>query len=73
MTKIVALEILNEIREVVITKKLKAHDSLFRTSFSIGVQNYMKGDTLGSIIEIADKNMYEDKLQIKQRISGIEV
>jgi len=68
-----ASKILNELREDIITKKLKAHNSLFRTSFSIGVCSYLAGDNLGITIETADKNMYKDKLEIKKRVTGIEI
>ena len=68
-----ARRILEKIREDVISKKLKAHNGVFRTSFSIGVTSFKSGDDLGTTIEIADKNMYEDKLIIKKRITGIEV
>ena len=68
-----ALKTLNSIREVIITKKLKAHNTTFRTSFSIGVCSYSKGDNLGKTIEVADKNMYEDKIEIKKRVPSIEV
>jgi len=65
------LDVLNHIREDVVSKKLKAHDTKFTVSFSIGAVNFTKGDNLASIIELADKNMYEDKLQIKKRVTGI--
>lgn len=68
-----ASKILKSIREVIITKKLKAHDTTFRTSFSIGICSYSSGDDLSQTIEIADKNMYEDKLEIKKRVPGIEI
>ena len=68
-----AKHILSELRESVITKKLKAHDSMFKTSFSIGVTPYMQGDKLADIIHKADQNMYDDKVEIKKRIKGIEV
>jgi len=68
-----AIKILNEIRENVLKKKLKAHDTMFRISFSIGAIAFKKGDTLSQVIESADKNMYEDKQLIKKRIKGIEV
>ncbi len=68
-----ALKILSNTREVIITKKLKAHKSLFITSFSIGVTEYKQGDKLNFVIENADKNMYIDKEAIKKRITGIEV
>ncbi len=68
-----AFETLNSIREVIISKKLKAHDTVFRTSFSIGTSSYSNGDSLEKAIEIADKNMYKDKEEIKKRIPGIEI
>ena len=68
-----ALKILSSIRENIIVKKLKAHNTTFRTSFSIGVCSYSAGDNLGKTIEIADKSMYEDKIEIKKRIPGIEI
>ena len=68
-----ASKILNSIREVIITKKLKAHNTAFRASFSIGVCSYTSGDYLSNTIEIADKNMYADKIEIKKRIPGIEI
>lgn len=68
-----ASDILNEIREVIITKKLKAHNTVFRTSFSIGLCAYSTSDSLAEIVEIADKKMYEDKLEIKKRVPGIEI
>ncbi len=67
------LDILHQIRENMISKKLKAHNTLFRTSFSIGISSFSTGDNLAQIIEIADKNMYEDKIKIKKRIPGIEI
>ena len=68
-----AVKELNSIREVILTKKLKAHNTTFRTSFSIGASSYSIGDDLAKTIERADKNMYEDKLKIKKRIPGIEI
>jgi diguanylate cyclase (GGDEF)-like protein len=68
-----AKQILDELRENVLTKKLKANDTMFRTSFSIGVTPFSKGDNLADIIDKADQNMYEDKTAIKKRIKGIEV
>ncbi|MEN8304169.1 MAG: GGDEF domain-containing protein [Campylobacterota bacterium] len=68
-----ALKILNNTREVIITKKLKAHNTTFRTSFSIGAHKYISGDSLVETIEAADKNMYEDKENIKKRVPGIEI
>jgi len=68
-----ASRILNDIRESIIATKLKAHNTLFRASFSIGVCSYFTGDNLIKTIEIADKNMYEDKKEIKKRITGIEI
>ena len=68
-----AFSIMDEIREKVLNKKLRAHDKMFRTSFSIGVSSYTTEDNLNTILEVADKNMYDDKVQIKKRITGIEI
>ena len=64
-------ELLHTTRETILTKKLKAHDTTFKTSFSFGVTPFQNGDALTAIIEYADKNMYEDKVAIKKRITGI--
>jgi len=66
-----AITKLNEIREDIITKKLKAQESSFKVSFSFGVNEFKNGDDLASTIELADKNMYDDKIQIKKRVTGI--
>ncbi len=66
-----AFSVLDAIREKIITKKLKAGESSFRVSFSIGSYEFEKGDNLANIIELADKNMYADKIKIKKRITGI--
>ncbi len=68
-----AFEILNKLRETILHKKFKSKTTLFRVSFSIGVSAYIAEDELTSAIELADKNMYEDKLSIKKRVTGIEV
>ncbi len=68
----VALKTLIDMRNVIVTKKLKAHNSTFITSFSIGVTEYAVGEKLNLVIEKADKNMYVDKEQIKKRITGID-
>jgi len=68
-----AHKVLDSLREVIITKKLKAHNTVFRTSFSIGICSYSAGDYLDKTIEIADKSMYKDKEEIKKRVPGIEI
>lgn len=62
---------LNDIREEVIKKHLIIKESSFKISFSLGVYEFKKGDVLTDIIELADSNMYEDKIQIKKRVTGI--
>jgi len=62
---------LQELRENILTKKLKAHNEEFRVSFSYGLQAFPKGSELAKVIEDADKAMYEDKLNIKKRVQGI--
>ncbi len=66
-----ALSTLNSLRETIITKKLKAQESSFRVSFSFGASEFHTGDDLAETIENADKNMYDDKIKIKQRVTGI--
>ena len=63
---------LDHIREKVISKKLKTADASFRVSFSIGTYEFEEGNSLSSVIESADKNMYADKVKIKKRITGID-
>ena len=63
---------LNHIREKVISKKLKTNDASFRVSFSIGTYQFKRGESLSETIELADKNMYSDKVKIKQEVTGID-
>lgn len=63
--------ILDNIRETIISKKLKNAGSTFRVSFSIGHHEFKLGDNLEDTIESADKDMYNDKINIKKRIKGI--
>ena len=67
-----AFKIIDAIREKIISKKLKAGAASFRVSFSIGTYEFEENDTLTNVIELADKNMYNDKVKIKQRITGID-
>jgi diguanylate cyclase (GGDEF)-like protein len=66
-----AKKLLNEMREHIIAKKLKAHETTFRVSFSFGLTSFTTGEELDSVIERADKNMYVDKISIKKRVKGI--
>ncbi len=66
-----AIKIMNTLREKIIAKKLKTHESIFRVSFSFGATSFKKGDNLADIIEETDKKMYKDKIAIKERITGI--
>lgn len=71
ITKEKAISRINRIREDVISKHLVVKESSFKVSFSFGVCEFKKNDTLSDVIESADSNMYEDKIEIKKRISGI--
>jgi diguanylate cyclase (GGDEF)-like protein len=66
-----AIQNLNTIREDIMSKKLKSHNDSFSISFSFGVKEYKAGQLLSDIVEDADKNMYEDKIEIKKRVKGI--
>lgn len=63
---------LNTARENLLTKHLKIKDISFRVSFSVGVKEFKKGDSLSDIIEKADINMYNDKAEIKKRVPDIK-
>ena len=62
---------LNKLREAIIAKKLKSSENSFRVSFSIGADEFKKGDSLTKVIELADKKMYDDKIYIKKIVTGI--
>jgi len=62
---------INTIRKDITSKKLKAKQSEFKVSFSIGLAGFEVGDNFSSVVEIADKNMYKDKEAIKKTITGI--
>ncbi|MBA1432314.1 MAG: GGDEF domain-containing protein [Epsilonproteobacteria bacterium] len=64
-------KILHKLRESVLAKKLKAHEEMFTLSFSFGISPFQTGDKLTEIIQKADENMYDDKVEIKKRIKGI--
>ena len=59
---------LNAAREELLTKHVRIKNISFKVSFSVGVQEFKKGDNLSEIIEKADIKMYEDKAEIKKRI-----
>ncbi|MBW6488624.1 GGDEF domain-containing protein [Sulfurimonas sp.] len=67
-----ALLKLNAARENLLTKHLKIKDISFKVSFSVGVQEFKKGDSLSEIIEKADIKMYDDKAEIKKRIPNLK-
>jgi diguanylate cyclase (GGDEF)-like protein len=62
---------LENLREHIIKTKLKAHNEMFTLSFSFGVTPFNENMTLSEAIENADREMYKDKLKIKEKIKGI--
>lgn len=70
-TEETALSKLNAVREDLLSKHLKAKDASFKVSFSVGVHEFKKGNSLNEIIEIADRKMYSDKTEIKKRVPDI--
>ena len=66
-----AVSKIDKIREDIIKKSLVVKGSSFKVSFSFGVCEFKKGDFISDIVESADGNMYEDKIEIKKRITGI--
>ena len=67
-----ALKRLDKIREDIIKVKLKAAKGAFKVSFSFGAYEFKENDILADVIELADKNMYNDKIEIKKRVTGID-
>ncbi len=63
--------ILIKLRETILSKKLKAHNTTFTVSFSFGTTAFKEGDLLTRVVDTADKNMYHDKTEIKKRVTGI--
>ena len=66
-----ALSKLNFIRDDILHKHMKVKDASFKVSFSLGTQEFKKGDSLINTVEKADKNMYLDKIEIKKKVPGI--
>jgi len=64
-------QILEDFREEILLKKLKAHDTTFKVSFSFGLTHFTPNEQLNTIIERADRNMYSDKIAIKKRVKSI--
>lgn len=64
---------LEQLREELLKKHLKAKEANFRISFSIGATGFDVGDILDDVVDCADKDMYDDKINIKKRITGIAV
>jgi diguanylate cyclase (GGDEF)-like protein len=62
---------IEQLRESILSKKLKSNGAEFHVSFSVGVTTFSEDDYLNSVIEDADKKMYEDKVTIKKRIEDI--
>lgn len=60
---------IHNIRELVIKKQLKSEGKTFKTSFSYGLAEFKIGDTIESVVKAADEAMYEDKIQIKNRLA----
>jgi diguanylate cyclase (GGDEF)-like protein len=71
ITKNDAINKLNGIREEILKKNLIIKDSSFKTSFSFGVCEYKKDDAFTDVIDKADNDMYQDKIEIKKRVTGI--
>jgi len=61
--------IMHNIREAIIKRKLNADGKKFNTSFSYGIAEFIRGNTMESVVQLADEEMYQDKKQIKKRLS----
>ncbi len=62
---------LNLIRENILNKSMKVKENSFKVCFSVGIETFQKDDSLIDVIDVADKNMYNDKIEIKKRVKGI--
>lgn len=60
---------LHNIRESVIKKQLNADGKTFKISFSYGISEFKRSNTIASIVQLADEEMYSDKIQIKKRLA----
>ena len=65
------LLMLNNLRNNILQTKLKAHEEMFTLSFSFGITKFKEGMPISDVIEDADREMYQDKLKIKEKIKGI--
>jgi len=66
-----ASKTLADIRENILHKKFKAHNKTFTVCFSFGVQKFSQDAICADVLELADKKMYADKLEIKKRVTSI--
>lgn len=67
-TKKSAWSIMHDIRESIIKRMLNADGERFRTSFSYGIAEFVSGNSLRSVVQLADEEMYRDKVKIKARL-----
>jgi len=58
-------EQMKDLQNQISSKKLKAHDTTFHTSFSFGIAPFHSGDQLAHVIQEADNEMYQNKQLIK--------
>ncbi|MBN2815659.1 MAG: GGDEF domain-containing protein [Campylobacterales bacterium] len=63
--------IMTNTREDILKKKFKANQHFFTVSFSFGLQGFNSNEVCTEVLESADRNMYEDKIVIKNRIKSI--
>ncbi|MCF6309542.1 MAG: GGDEF domain-containing protein [Sulfurimonas sp.] len=66
-----AISQLIDIRDNILKKHMKIKSASFKVSFSVGAQEFKRGDNINDVIEKADKSMYDDKKEIKKRVTGI--
>jgi len=64
---------LDTLRESMLKKHIKAKNAEFKVSFSYGTHNFAPTNSFSEVIELADKKMYEDKINIKKRVKGIKI
>ena len=62
--------LLHTMRELLIKSTFKHKHTKFKTSFAFGIINYSANNDFSEVLENADKELYEDKEKIKQRLAS---
>ena len=64
-----AEKVMHSCREALLKRPLMFNGHTFKASFSYGIYDCAKGENFSDALEGADQKMYEDKKEIKKRVS----